>query len=251
MEHKPTLFYQTDKKGFPLFPFCYSAAKGALEADIDIEPFTTDECPQYDPYNIIVGSVEKTIEYLLQKYKDPVKEFKAIDDSWAAEFKKRNEQIMDISEVNEFPCFVKPNKQIKAFTGFIAENREQLDLFARVNVYGHMHPFLGSVKIQDIVNVQSEYRVYVSNLRGIIGIYRYLGNPFAKLNRTFVEYCTNISRQYLSEQSYTLDFGIDDKGETFLIEINDGWAIGNYGLDPKDYYHFIKNRFLQLTGVIK
>jgi hypothetical protein len=27
---------------------------------------------------------------------------------------------------------------------------------------------------------------------------------------------------------YSLDFGIDDKGRTLLIEINDGYALGNY-----------------------
>jgi hypothetical protein len=36
-----------------------------------------------------------------------------------------------------------------------------------------------------------------------------------------------------------------------LIEINDGWAIGNYGLNPIDYFSFVKTRWLQITGVLK
>jgi hypothetical protein len=50
---------------------------------------------------------------------------------------------------------------------------------------------------------------------------------------------------------YTLDIGIDDKGINYLIEINDGWAIGNYGLNPIDYFSFVKARWLQITGILK
>ena len=44
---------------------------------------------------------------------------------------------------------------------------------------------------------------------------------------------------------------IKENGDTFLIEVNDGWAIGNYGLSPDRYYSFVKNRWLQLTGILK
>jgi len=48
-----------------------------------------------------------------------------------------------------------------------------------------------------------------------------------------------------------LDIGIDEKGTNYLIEINDGWAIGNYGLNPVDYFSFVKTRWLQITGILK
>lgn len=113
------------------------------------------------------------------------------------------------------------------------------------------HNYKREIIKQDVISVESEYRVYISYLRGILGVKHYLGDPYLKLNKNFVKECYKESTKHLKEKSYTLDFGIDDKGETFLIEVNDGWAIGNYGLPPYMYYHFIKNRFLQLTGVLK
>jgi hypothetical protein len=35
--------------------------------------------------------------------------------------------------------------------------------------------------------------------------------------------------------AYTLDVGLIASGETVLVEVNDMWAIGSYGLDGRDY----------------
>ena len=68
-------------------------------------------------------------------------------------------------------------------------------------------------------------------------------------NKEFILNCIDTAKKELDYHSYTLDFGILENGKTILIEVNDAFAIGNYGLEPSDYYYFIRNRWLQITGV--
>lgn len=45
-----------------------------------------------------------------------------------------------------------------------------------------------------------------------------------------------------------MDFGVTDKGETVLIEVNDGFSIGLYGLFHIDYAKLLSARWAELTG---
>lgn len=231
------LYYQVDDKNYPMWDFCASAMIGAKEENIEAIPFKDVSEIKYNNLNVVVGSVEQTLKYL-------DKEITIIDHSWCWDFFKRGINLRYICEIydKEFPTFIKPAREIKGFTGFVAINKK--DAIQNSNNYQ------GKIVSQQVVQIESECRVYVDKNRGILGVKHYLGDPFITLDKNFVQTCVKKSREKLNEISYTLDFGINEKGETFLIEVNDGWAIGNYGLDAKTYYHFLKNRFLQLNGVL-
>ena len=47
---------------------------------------------------------------------------------------------------------------------------------------------------------------------------------------------------------YSLDFGLTDTGKTLLIEVNDGYALGSYGLFYIDYAKLLAARWAELTG---
>jgi hypothetical protein len=47
---------------------------------------------------------------------------------------------------------------------------------------------------------------------------------------------------------YAIDFGLTDKGETLLIEVNDGYSLGCYGLLYLDYAKLLSARWAELTG---
>lgn len=49
---------------------------------------------------------------------------------------------------------------------------------------------------------------------------------------------------------YAIDFGLTDKGETLLIEVNDGYALGHYGLFSLDYAKLLSARWAELTSTI-
>ena len=229
----PKLYYQLEN-GLPYDNFCSDAAIGARETGIKAIGFE-NELPDFDPYNIVVATVEETQKYL-------GKQIYPIFREWSAPFEKREVWECLISEIEDYPCFIKPSQEIKAWTGIVVTNQEEALLFTQ--------NYEGLVFTSPVMDIVSEYRVYVTHLRGIIGVKHYSGDPYITLDKKFVEDCYKTSR-VLKENSYTLDFGVTSDGETFLIEVNDGWAIGNYGLSPKDYYEFVKTRFLQLTGVLR
>ncbi len=236
---KPTLYYRVDEKGIPFDNFCSDAAIGANEQGISCIAFSDIKDVPKDPYNIVVTSVEESQQWLGNKVYP-------IQEGWAQVFKKRKQKIVRISAIKEvfkYPCFIKPADDIKAFTGIIVESEKEAKLFTN-NYHGY-------VSCQEIVDIESEYRLYYTETRGVLGIKHYLGDPYIVPDENIVALTLLAAKKNLKEKSFTLDFGIKENGETFLIEVNDGWAIGNYGLSPDLYYSFVKNRWLQLTGVIK
>lgn len=233
----PTLYYRVHKdSGTPFDNFCSDAAVGAFESGIKTVPFFDIKTVNKNPYNIVVTTVEESLEWLDYN-------LQAIDDKWAKEFKKRKETITTIDEITEYPCFIKPYKHIKAFTGIVVENKREAVLFTQ--------DFKDSISCQEIIDFESEYRVYITKDRGVLGIKHYLGDPYIIPDKSFVEDVFSAAKKNLKQNSYTLDIGIDKQGQNYLIEINDGWSVGNYGLNPSAYYSFVKARWLQLTGVLK
>lgn len=234
---KVKLYYRTDENGVPFDNFCSDAAIGANEEGVEAISFNDiKEVPQ-NPYNIVITSVEESQEWLGRR-------INPIEDSWSDLEKARNIEYKLIRNIEEYPCFIKPALDIKAFTGLVVENEKEAVLFS--------NDYKGIVEVQDVIkDMESEYRIYVHKDRGILGIKHYLGDPYKVPNKDFVEQLVKKAKQNLTENSFTLDVFIDSINRTRLIEINDGWAIGNYGLSPKDYYSFVKTRWLQLTGVLK
>jgi hypothetical protein len=50
--------------------------------------------------------------------------------------------------------------------------------------------------------------------------------------------------------AYALDLGVLSDGQTALIELNDAYGIGAYGISPKVYFDFLKARWDQLSLTI-
>lgn len=49
--------------------------------------------------------------------------------------------------------------------------------------------------------------------------------------------------------AYSLDFGVTADGRTLLVEANDAFALGAYGLEPVVYARMLEDRWLELVGV--
>ena len=80
--------------------------------------------------------------------------------------------------------------------------------------------------------IVSEYRCFVHEDK-LVGIQHYLGDF-----KTFpsVRMIEDMIASYKSSNcAYTLDVGVMEHGSTVLIEVNDMWAIGSYGMDAKTY----------------
>ena len=45
-----------------------------------------------------------------------------------------------------------------------------------------------------------------------------------------------------------MDFGVTDDGRTLLIEINDGFSLGTYGIEDTLYAKLLTARWAELNG---
>ena len=240
---KPILYIEhlpTDKKRLA-FDFCYSAKMGAEQLGIDTKVFEDSTEVPGDKTNILVGSVEMLSKWLsINQFNVPT----PIPSHVCNSFMGRPTHIRPMSNaydlVEKGPIFVKPAYEIKAFTGFVATDACMLEVFSQ--------NYQGDVMIQPVIDIVSEYRCYISNDK-IVGLKHYDGDPLAFPNPTTIIDCIKESLQHIDYHSFVLDFGVLADGKTILVEANDAWAIGNYGLDPQKYYLFIRDRWLQLTGV--
>ncbi|MEM8604121.1 MAG: ATP-grasp domain-containing protein, partial [Cyanobacteria bacterium P01_H01_bin.121] len=51
-----------------------------------------------------------------------------------------------------------------------------------------------------------------------------------------------------SYAGYAIDFGVLTSGQTALVEMNDGFAVGAYGIDSRNYTDMIWARWEQLLS---
>lgn len=99
--------------------------------------------------------------------------------------------------------------------------------------------------ISDAVNFISEWRVFIQK-KDIVGAKHYWGDYKINPDWSIIESAVKDIIDPFA--GYTLDFGITDDSRTLLIESNDGYSIGPYGLDPLDYATLLKNRWEEIVN---
>ncbi len=189
--------------------------------------------------DIFVGSVEETIKWFEILGIDIPD---AIDLFLFQDFVGRRiwvRSTQDFLQDITYPIFIKPSNKIKAFTGTVVINKNDVDWV--------LEGYEGDLLVQEVINIMSEYRCYVMDGK-IIGLKHYNGDHLTFPNVDFVQKTVNFASSNLKQKSFTLDFGVTNEGQTILIEANDAWAIGNYGLEPELYFKFIKKRWFQIIS---
>jgi hypothetical protein len=144
-------------------------------------------------------------------------------------------------DVNPFHAgvFVKPKDSAKKFTGCVLHSLSDRYLLRGASLQT-------PVLCAETVHWLSEYRVFVVNSR-IAGIKHYWGDEQIRLDLNEVEEA--IRRLEASPErtnGYGIDFGVLQNGETALIEWNDGYALGSYGLDGELYTDLIIARWEEM-----
>lgn len=153
----------------------------------------------------------------------------------------RNIRLGTLGEVvcSEEKVFVKP-VQHKAFTGFVWQN----DILANRNIIGHS--LETPVWVSDPIVLLSEYRSFI--LRGeILDVHRYKGCWGLAPSRSVLEEAVDEMTPH-APAAYCLDWGIAAWNETILVEMNDGFSFGGYGLHPGYMSQMISARWYELTG---
>ncbi len=96
------------------------------------------------------------------------------------------------------------------------------------------------------INIVAEWRCFVRYGR-ILDIRPYKGDYYNyHYDFRVIENC--ISDYKTAPAGYAVDFGVTDDDRTILIEVNDGYALGSYGLLYYDYAKLHSARWAELTG---
>lgn len=133
--------------------------------------------------------------------------------------------------------FVKPCGYQKLFTGLLWKGVPSHRL--HLAPYPHDTP----VFFSDPVEFVSEYRCFVLDGE-ILDVRRYKGDWSKAPGRSVVEACVKAYQPY---RAYCIDFGVLDVGGTVVVEVNDSFAMGCYGLHPRAYANMMEARWEELT----
>jgi len=158
-------------------------------------------------------------------------------------YTKRDIEIGSVKHFKDngkFPLFVKPTT-LKLFTGLVIPEKDELDYISTLTMEGEDYKIITS----SVVNFVSEYRVFVAEGK-VIDCRKYDGNYEVTPDFNFIN---ETIKNYTSQPiAYAIDFGVTDKGETMLVEVNDGYGVGSYGLDGREY---VKMSILRWNELVK
>jgi len=144
-------------------------------------------------------------------------------------FKQMGFEIRYFHNINELSDHQKEDIVV----GYVDDVRDML------HQYGIIAPEL------DYPEELAEWRCFVRS-GDILDVRRYRGNWRSHFDPRIVQ---NIVNQFkTAPKGYAVDIGLTDKGETLLIEVNDGYALGHYGVFSLDYAKLLSARWSELTN---
>ncbi|MCR5889240.1 ATP-grasp domain-containing protein [Hymenobacter sp. J193] len=220
---------------------CFAAADGFRQMGWEIVPFHHfAELPHDDPADIVVSHIDH-VEDTLRALGRPVPP--AVDyPSQLQPFLGRRMWQSTINAVAadpaQWPVFVKPLLARKKFTGVLVRHFRDL---AGCGDQAENTP----VWCAEPVRFVAEWRCFV-RYGEVLAAQPYRGDWRAHFDPAVVE--AAVAAYIPAPHAYALDVGLTSTGATLVIEVNEGYAIGSYGLPPLRYAKFLSARWAELTG---
>jgi hypothetical protein len=144
----------------------------------------------------------------------------------------------------EVPFFAKPFSKTKRFTGCVLQDHTDLYRLKAA-------PESLKVWCAERVKWRSEFRAYVAHGR-LLEMLHYDGDATIRPDEQVVQDAIKVmSRSAENRAGYALDFGVLDTGVTALVECNDGYGLGTYGLEDDFYFELVSARWLELVGAVR
>lgn len=214
--------------------FVYIAKQPLIDMGYNIVPYDGDDLEHTlamrnpDPNtDICIGSVQGT-ERFFEACGVPIPGYLGYPEQ-LKKYMGRNIITIPFSELGkDFPYFVKPAVGVKMFTGDVVSNEKHLEYLV---MFDKCQPDTMVIK-SEVIEFLSEYRVFVSHGK-IYDVKHYKGTWKEHVSWSIIE---NMVSDYTDcPSAYTLDVGLASNGITRLVEVNDMWAIGSYGMDGREY----------------
>lgn len=234
--------YIQSMNNFPIADWAVSAYMGFREKQSNIIFFEDIEEVPTSKYNIVVAYIEDTNKYLERMGLSPKMALNIPTE--LEKYTGREIKYMTMKEFKEdpiLPIFVKPARKSKEFQAGVITKPDSKKFF-----FGS-HPDDTPVLVSEVVDFVSEYRGYVIDGE-LKGIKHYMGDFRIFPDMKIID--SAISEYKSQPAGYSIDFGVTSDGRTLLIECNDGWSLGNYGLNDVTYSTLLAKRWIQLMSEI-
>lgn len=224
-------------QGRPWNEDCEAALNGFTKLGIECRLFSTnEELEERKPEDIVVGGL-LMISHALNENGVTTGEYNYPEEL----LKYRGRKIWSTKAADlkkePLPIFIKPVEE-KAAKGIVVHSWEDASEYEYLALDAE-------ILCSEVVNFISEWRCFVRYGK-IAGIQFYFGDKSIECDRAIVENAVN---EYETiPAGCSLDFGVTDDGRTLLIEVNDGMAIGCYGLPEEEYAKLLMARWAELNG---
>lgn len=234
-------YIQTDKFGEFYNVNAFIANEGFKHFGFEIEKFyKVDEINSENADEILVGgigNVRRRLEILGIKRNQNEIDY-PIELQKYLNRKIWKSTLEEILEGQKFDIFIKPDVETKKFAGKVFKKESDF-----IGLIDEVNPT--KVLCSEIIEFKAEFRCFI-RYKEILDIRRYKGDWDKAINLDVVK---NAILDFTSQpNSYSLDFGITEKNETILVEVNDGHSLGSYGISSQNYAKFLSARWSQLTN---
>jgi ATP-grasp domain, R2K clade family 2 len=218
----------------------FSAYEGFREFGYEMIKYHTEDMPSLDlsPDAIVVGGIGM-IHQALQRLGItpplPIQPPEELHPYLGRRIWQSN--IAQIRKLEHVPVFIKPLHGSKTFTGHVISEFKDLIKTSHIDAN---YP----VMAQDALKFVSEWRVYLLG-KEVKGIGQYHGDPLAHPDANLIK--KTISAYQSPPVACGMDFAVLASGETVLLEINDAYSLGNYGVWHYHYARMLEARWDQLV----
>jgi len=224
---------------FPIEDWAVSAYMGFKERQVSTIFFEEIEEVPLNKNNIVVSFVEETIQHLenlgvvVPRVMNIPKEIESY-----AQRSIRRITMGEYRKAHYLPTFIKPDFKPKSFQAGVITKESSIEFFKDVKDDEQ-------IMTSEVVDLVSEFRGYVVD-RELKGMHLYQGDFRKYPDFKVVEQAI---KDFKSQpRGYSIDFGVTEKGDTVLIECNDGFSLGNYGLRADLYTNLLIKRWIELTS---
>lgn len=242
------VFAQKNKEGEWASIPTFVAAKAFNERGFEVIPYRYEEIDSLvlnREDDFVVGGVSCIRKILKDKF-DICPPTLSLPHNDLLPFCNRNFGISTMQEVSsklvrenfQNKLFVKPLNDHKLFTGHVISQFR--DLFKTLHVAGNTE-----IVWSDVKDFVSEYRIFVINDK-IEGMSHYCGDPLIFPRKETITYLVDVAYQTYGLEGFSVDVGVTSAGETLLVELNDGFSLGVYGLNYMIYSRLVEERWKQL-----
>lgn len=217
----------------------YTAYEGFLRMGFELIQCRNIDDVFADNESVVVGSVG-FIQGVLNKRNISF----PVDFSYPPSLTKYLGRKMETSTLNtlqaeqQWNVFIKPKNACKLFTGRVV--RSIRDLAGCGNQFDDTEIWVSELK-----TFVAEWRVFIRYGK-VLNVRKYTGDWRCSFDSNIIE---NAVADFTdAPNAYALDFGVTKDGATLLIEANEGYSLGAYGLDFFDYAKLLSARWSQLCG---